>query len=232
MKRAVFVEGLAEQIFVREFLIKYFDFDGTKLRLECVILNAGKFDTAPYNYGSKDAENYFLVINSQGDNKAFTSMLNRVDGLVGAGFDYVMCLRDMFCQNYKKMSPHFVSTEINQKFISVALDFIGSKKNANKMCVCFAIMEVEAWMLALVEKWKGNIPDDVVKKYIELDNIEQILHPTEVIKKITSGSNKPYDKHEDQVNSILGNISRDDFMGLYKSNRCPSFNLFIDRLLS
>lgn len=231
MKRAVFVEGLAEQIFVREFLIRYFDFDGNRIRLECVILNSGQFEDRPYPFGIESADNYFLLINSQGDNKAFTSMLNRVDGFIESGYDYVICLRDMFCKNYKSVSPHSVSAEINQKFISAASDTIGSKTNADKMCVCFAIMEVEAWMLALVDKWKGNISDDVVDQCLATDDIEQILHPTEVIKKITSESNKPYDKHEDQVNSILSCISKEDFMELYKSNRCPSFNLFIDRLL-
>ena len=40
-KVALFVEGLAEQVFVRDFLIKWYDWDGSKVGLTCYKLHAG-----------------------------------------------------------------------------------------------------------------------------------------------------------------------------------------------
>lgn len=92
-------------------------------------------------------------------------------------------------------------------------------------------MEVETWMLALLDKWKGNISnEDILQYFNPEEKLEEIYHPAEVVKAITGISGTPYDKHASQVNSIMTNIEWNDYNDLYQSNRCPSFNSFIDDL--
>ncbi len=58
-KVAVFVEGQAEQIFVRDLL--FYLFDPAKFSFECLRLHAKQLEDVPYSYGSEDAEVYFRL---------------------------------------------------------------------------------------------------------------------------------------------------------------------------
>lgn len=79
--------------------------------------------------------------------------------------------------------------------------------------ICFAIMEVEAWILAM----KGCVDN----------NVEEIFHPAEILKKEIQG----YDKHGNQIESLVSTWGKDDFIELYTSGQCPSFNQFIELLI-
>lgn len=60
-KVAVFVEGQAELILVRELLLKMYDYQD--IGINCYNLICDNLDEAPYQYGDKMAHNYYMLVN-------------------------------------------------------------------------------------------------------------------------------------------------------------------------
>ena len=231
-KSALFVEGQAEQIFVRELLLRRFNWMSSSIGIRCYQLIADQFESAEYDYGDDDAEHFYQLINVGNDNKVLSAMFTRANRMYDIGFERIIGLRDMYSLSYRELSPNKVNQELNQQFIEISQKQIIDKGFNGKMELHFAIMEVEAWMLALLDKWKGEIKDEDIRNYFDKKtNIESIYHPFVIIKKITTHTGNPYEKHKEQVNSIISGISWDDFQNLYHSNRCPSFNRFLDSIL-
>lgn len=229
-KTVLFVEGQAEQIFIREMLLRRFAYDANLLQICCLQLVAEKLQPAEYDYGNEDATNYFLIINAGNDNKVLSAILRRYGGFIAQGYHAVIGLRDMYSKFYRELSPSVVDPEVNQDIITSAYKQI-EEAGMSKAKICFAIMEVETWMLALIDKWKGTISDADIKEYFNADGfLEEIYHPAEIVKAITGISGVSYDKHSSQVNSIMANVGWEDYLALYNSNRCPSFNTFVDSL--
>lgn len=234
-KVAVFVEGQAEQIFVREFLLRWYEFDTSKIGIKCLQLISEKSVPAEYDFGNEQSEDYYQIINVGGDNKTLSAMLKRSQGIINAGYQLIIGLRDMYSKTYRELSPNIVSAEINEGFIHEAELQINKSASAAKMKVHFAIMEVEAWILALLDKWiDPNVSQEQLMKVFDINcNLEtEIYHPAAKVAEITAiNGGTPYDKHKGQVNSIFSKIDRNSYDALYLSHRVPSFNTFIDSLL-
>ena len=229
-KIVLFVEGQAEQIFIREMLLRRYDYDANNLSIRCLRLVAEKLESAEFDYGNEDTHNHFLIINAGNDNKVLSAMLHRHAGLIAKGYQMIIGLRDMYSRFYREQSPAVVDSKLNQEIISAARQQI-QEANVSNVKIHFAIMEVETWMLALLDKWKGDISDvDILQYFNPEGKLEEIFHPFEVVKSISSIGGTPYDKHASQVNSIMANIGWEDYKDLYESNRCPSFNAFVDDL--
>lgn len=228
-KIVLFVEGQAEQIFIREMLLRRYVYDAKIVCIRCLQLIAEQLKFAEFDYGNEDAPNYYMIINAGGDNKVLSAMLRRHAGLISNGYQMIIGLRDMYSRFYREQSP-VVDHELNKEILLSARHQIEEAKISN-VIIHFAIMEVETWMLALLDKWKGNISnEDILQYFNPEEKLEEIYHPAEVVKAITGISGTPYDKHASQVNSIMTNIEWNDYNDLYQSNRCPSFNSFIDDL--
>lgn len=211
-------------------LLRCFAYDADLLNICCLQLNAERFQSAEYDYGNEDATNYFLIINAGNDNKVLSVILRRYAGFIAQGYQAVIGLRDMYSRIYRELSPSVVDAKVNQEIITTVYKQL-EEAGMSRAKVCFAIMEVETWMLALIDKWSGTITEADIKKYFNPNgSLEDIYHPTEIVKAITSTSGITYDKHSSQVNSIMANIGWEDYLMLYNSNRCPSFNTFADSL--
>lgn len=207
-KSALFVEGQAEQIFVRELLLRRFNWMSSSIGIRCYQLIAEQFESAEYDYGDDDAEHFYQLINVGNDNKVLSAMFTRANRMYDIGFERIIGLRDMYSHSYRELSPYKVSQELNQQFIDISQKQIKDKGFYGKMELHFAIMEVEAWMLALLDKWKGDLKDDDILNYFDKKtNIESIYHPFVVIKSITTLAGNPYEKHKEQVNSIISGVS-------------------------
>ena len=234
-KVALFVEGQAEQIFVREFLLRWYDYDTNRLGINCLKLVAESLSQAEYDYGNEESEDYYQIINAGNDNKTLSAMLRRAKGLVGAGYEWIVGLRDMYSETYREESPGVISQEVNRMFIDGANDQIAQSEYAGQMKFHFAIMEVEAWMLALLEKWldPSVTREQLATVFDPQCNLEtDVYHPAEKVTEITAlGGGRPYDKHKGEVNAIFSSIAKEDYQTLYDSGRCPSFNAFVDSLL-
>lgn len=232
-KCVVFVEGQAEQIFVREMLLRRFCWDATQMCVRCYKLNAEQLESAEYDYGEDNAPHVFQLINAGGDNKVLSAMIARADGMKSAGFEMIVGLRDMYSKAYRELSANAVSEDLNREFIEAAEETIEGAGLSDCMKIHFAIMEVETWMLALLDKWKGELAEEDIALYFDSESsMETIFHPAVVMKDVTTLLGDPYEKHKDQVNAIMASVEWTDYWELYESNRCPSFNSFLDTLLN
>lgn len=227
-KVALFVEGLAEQVFVRDFLIKWYDWDSTKIGLTCYMLHAGKEHDAPYPHGTVESENFFQIFNVGNDNSVLSVMLDRADRLHNAGYSLIVGLRDMFNNLYhkntfQKNNERVIDPEINKRFIQSAKDEIEASSKPLELQMHYAIMEVEAWLLGM-------------PGFIELlsdvnDPETEIYHPAEKLKELMAEMGSDYNKHSKDIESIMGNLKKEDYLALYESGRCQSFRKFVDALV-
>ena len=71
-KVAVFVEGQAELILVRELLLKMYDYQN--IGIDCYNLICDNLDEAPYKYGNMEANNYYMIVNVGNDNSVLSKM--------------------------------------------------------------------------------------------------------------------------------------------------------------
>jgi hypothetical protein len=87
-KIAIFVEGQAELIFVREYLLKRFDY---QISLLCQkLLYNERFDNVDYSIENPDATFHFTVIDVGGD----TSVLKNIQDLIEL-LDCEICFRQI-----------------------------------------------------------------------------------------------------------------------------------------
>lgn len=227
-KVALFVEGLAEQVFVRDFLIKWYDWDINKVGLACYKLHAGNEYEAPYQHGTVDSEIYFQIFNVGNDSSVLSVMLDRADRLHNAGYSLVVGLRDMFSKVYhqktfQKNNERIIDPELNERFIQSAKEEIEASSKPLKLQMHYAIMEVEAWLLGM-PKFMEHLQDIN-------DPETDIYHPAEKLKELMEAMGSGYDKHSKDIEGIIGNLDKKDYLALYESGRCQSFRKFVDALV-
>lgn len=237
MKKAIFVEGQSEMIFVSDFLVKIFDHDWNRLHLSCLELIADNVQPVsdPF-WGDNNSECHYLILNCGNDNSVTSIMRKRMVGMSNKGFVQFIGLRDVYGDIYKKK---------NHNHRSVNFDIIKEMHDTQSLCIkCedinsqlhFAVMEFEAWMLGLIEVFINNRTKEIdsIIQDVGFDfrvNIENIYHPSSIIKKIYSSFGEKYDKQQHDIRSFLSSINKNDYINLINSNKCPSFNYFVSSLL-
>jgi len=118
VKTAVFVEGQTELIFVREFLLRYFDYQD--IRLECFsLITEGNMSHAPYDFPFQDAKFYFQIINVGNDRAVLSNLLKREKHIWESGFQRIIGLRDMYSEEYRKLAnSRDIVASISAQFIT------------------------------------------------------------------------------------------------------------------
>ena len=143
-KVAIFVEGQSELIFTREFLIKYFEY--YDVRVVCYKLLSDSLQDTEYPFGVESASNYFQIIDVGNDKRVLSEMNKRKKLMLERGFSRIIGLRDMYSEEYNTaVQNRAIKEEENQKFIAGARAQIEEEN----IYFCFAIMEMEAWILGL-----------------------------------------------------------------------------------
>lgn len=233
-KIAIYVEGNTELIFVREYICKRFEYQN--IDVQCRKRQFGRFDEAPYSIPNAEANFHFRITDSGNDAKVLDDMLEDEEYLQNLGYEKIVGLRDMFSEDYKKVvkQPPRIEPAINQRFIETAAKRITNNAlQADKLKLCFAIMEVEAWLVGIPALWQkqglsNQQMDEVLgKNHESIDPEITFFHPARQVETLLSKVNKSYDKHDKEVNSFLGNIEKEDFEQLEKSSKCASFSHFV-----
>lgn len=234
MKYAAYVEGRAEMLLVADILRKYSNYNQEQVGFQCITLVATDSQPVPYPIqGDESAEYYYQIVNVNNDSLVVSKMKRDIPRLIDSGFEVIVGLRDVYSSDYCSLCHR---QDIDRNLIehlhrvqSEQIHYDGARTGLH-----FAIMEFEAWMLALLDNYltsKGVDPNDAFEA-VGLDHDEDfentVFHPSNVVKKILPD----YGKHDKNYLSFLSSLGVSDYEALRHSGRCASFNLFMDSLLN
>ena len=218
-KVALFVKGQAESIFIRDFLLKWYEYDADELGFECFTLVSNDLYPTNYVWGSKNSANYYQIINVNNDNAVIGRIVENSSQLIKRGFELIVGLRDMYSPQYRTLAKdHRIHQELNEKFIESSNKVVTECPYPCHISIHFAIMEVEAWMIGLM-------------KFVDDDPETTVFHPAHLLDSFLKQKGRRYDKKEGEVESICGLFAKEDYIKLMESGKCLSFKKFVGSLL-
>ena len=231
-KIAIFVEGQTELIFIREYLLKMYDYQNVWIECYSLFVDS-EFIPVEYPFINKTAQNYYQVINVGNDNAVLSRILKREQYMWNIGFEKIFGIRDMYSKGYReKVKDATISDSINLQFIESARNVIQERaKKPQNIYFHFAIMEVEAWILGM-SKCFINLHEDLHFEYIYkqlgfnlaiIDPENTFFHPATIVEAIYGLVGKTYSKSKDDINAILSYLVKEDFLALVESGKCLSF---------
>lgn len=235
---AIFAEGQSELIFVRCFLPLILGWD--KISFECFKLRADEMNRAPFPHRNKHAEVHFFIVNVGNDEKVLSAVKDREEGLIQKGYEKVIALRDMYCEAYCKRAGTRINDAITVEFINGAQETIGNMSDPNKIKMCFAIMEFEAWFLGMYSIFERVEPTLTVA-YIEenlgfdlsvIDPQVEFFKPADKVSNILGLVGREYLKSGHDIESICSKMEIADFSKAFENGRCSSFKDFCDQVLN
>ena len=237
MKVAIYVEGITEAGFVYQLIGEKYKWNWTDFRLECLHLDPEKAVDDLRDYGDKNSENYYLIYDSCSDGSVSSDMLQRFEGHRQNGYDKVVGLRDVFSDRYFDIYGRNTIKQNVDRFIKDMQDALLEYDNSGFVNLRFAIMETEAWLLAmsdvfskidkridaqwLLDKVAINIADDPENAYV---------HPFGNLEDIYKTVSRTYSKHWQEIKEIVFKLKWNDFDKLYQSGKCNSFRVFFDTI--
>lgn len=245
MKIAVYVEGHAELIFVRELLCKWFGYDAAQIGFRCYHLR----DKVPpgvstdYAYGGTESAYFYEIVNVGTDVSVISQAIKNAPRYKNLGYDRVVALRDMYCDVYHVAAynagcPRTINENLNNRFVEGAEKSVRDKGFDGFLSVNFAIMEVEAWLLGMgwyLEQENSRLTQNYLLGKLafdlECDQEQTEYHPANRLDCIYRHIGSQYGKHQDEIYSIMSKLGKEDFMLLLDLPKCGSFNRFISNLI-
>lgn len=226
MKKVVYLEGITELVFVYRLICTHYDYDVTRVQVHCINLDPNSKFELPAHYGIQEAPDYFQLICASGDSGVISQMRERYEGHIEAGYEVVVGLKDVFGKEYTQLAGHKLDTEKVKRIISIQHRVFAEE---SRVKLCFAIMEVEAWVLGMTGFLSREYPQ--MKLNNEVDPEMTYVHPYKDIHMAFSSIGVPFEKHWGDIISVFNRIQKADFDQLYASDYCASFNSFFDVLL-
>jgi len=148
-KVAIFTEGQTELIFIRYLTGMELGWD--KISVRCISLTRNKSTLAGLNYENPHADVLFQIIDVGNDERVLSKIKEQEEHLLKSGFVKILGLRDMYSESYLKRAGKKVVPDVINQFIEIAKHIVQKMSSPDKVILHFAIMEVEAWFLAM---WK------------------------------------------------------------------------------
>ncbi|MHC9542467.1 MAG: hypothetical protein AB9903_23410 [Vulcanimicrobiota bacterium] len=248
-KIAIFVEGQAEQIFVRYLLINTIEI--SKLYFECLKLHANRVHQVPFTFGDPSAEFHFQILDVGGDEKVMSVIKDDSARYINTGFDQIIGLRDMYSKAYRKLAKPVdkepitnddelktIDNDLVNKFIDGAQTTIEQMEYKEKIKVIFAVMEIEAWFLLMHKVFERidscltvqNIKEKLGYDLSEIDPEAAFVHPSKNVNEIHQLCNMSYDKHRSDVERILDKIEEEDIIKALDCDKCKKFKEFFEEI--
>lgn len=237
MKYAVYVEGKAEMYFVADILTKYSNYDPAVIGFKCINLYSDTYEYVRYPIqGDESSRNYYQIVNVNNDKRLISKLKKDIPNLNKQGYEIIIGLRDVYSEDYKVLcNEHRVDMGVIAKMHDIQYEQIRFK--GIDVRLHYAIMEYEAWMMALIDKFltiKGGNPPKIFETAnvdYNSDYEQTVFHPYTKVQQIYEAVNSSYDKHEEDQLSFLSYLTIDDYQCLRTSGRCSSFCSFLDGLL-
>ena len=200
MKTAIFVEGQTELVFVREYLLKEFDYQN--IAIECYTLfTDSNFHPTEYAFPNNTATYHFQIINVGNDNAVVSRILRREKYLWNAGFSRIIGLRDMYSKSYRETVKEVgvIDVDLNEEFKrSTKEQIVNSAEKPSQIDFTFAIMEAESWVLGFhncFEKINPLLTVRHIEEHLGF-NLEEInpettfFHPAKIMEQIYDLANE------------------------------------------
>lgn len=237
-KIAIFTEGQTESIFVRHLLLNIVD--ASKMCLECIELLKHIKTEKTFSHQCPEPEVYFLIVDAHGDAGVVSAIKEREGELLSSssGYEKIIGLRDLYCRVYKELSPGKIDDEVSSKIIEGISRTISFMVNHKQIEVFYAVMEIEAWFLAmyrLMEKINALLTIEYIHQQLKYD-IKKIdpqisfYKPSKELRKVLELCNINYDKKKDGVESIISKISVEDYKDAVEGNRTENFGIFYNEI--
>ena len=222
-KLAFFVEGLTEQIFIKNLFV---EIAGIKnITIEETSYTGKKGDTSLLkvlaNSKTNNTKYYILIVDCQADNKVQSAIIDNHPSLVKENYSKVLGLKDIYPKTYsdlpllEKGAKYGVPTKIPTD-------------------VLLAVAEVEAWFLAEhfhFQKIDSRLTLKTIKANFGHDlntvDVEKILHPALELDNIYKHVGKRYKK---QKNNLSRTIAALDFNNLYFN--LPNRVVYLKKLIT
>lgn len=225
-KIAIYVEGQTEQILLNQFILVWWSF--SDIRIDNIKLKNDLKNPLP-NYNSGNGHKiHFVIINIEGMGHLSSAISQRAEKQIANGFE-IIGLRDLDFDNFIFSNDQ---TELVQKF-KFALKIAGCKHSEN-IELYFAIVTIEAWMLAFqeaVSSW-AEVSEKEVLNTIESKNckLEQIRSPSTLLAHIGKKRGKDHKTYHETM-SFASKIDREMIEKVYRAEQVPSFNKFWEKLI-
>jgi hypothetical protein len=233
----IFTEGQTELIFI--FYLVGIEFGWEKISIRCISLGGNKSNIAGLNLINPNADVLFQIIDV-GNDEVLSAIKDREEKLLKSGFNKIFGLRDMYSEKYLEQAGRKIAVAVINRFIENASDAIQKMSSPDKIFFHFAIMEVEAWFLAM---WPvlGRLNNILTVQYIEeklkfrIDQVDpqtQFVHPALEVERILELIGRKYDKTRGDVELICKKIEHGDIQAILANNRCQSFQAFYKDIIS
>ena len=237
MKIAIYVEGVTEACFVYQLIGEHYDWNWNSFRLECLNLDPKEASGDLRDYGVDDASDYYLIYDSCSESAVSSDIKDRIQRHVEEGYDKVIGLRDVYGGIYRALYPRQFNEESIASFIKDMRDALSTYDLKGLTRLCFAIMEIEAWLLAMSDVFQridprldANWLNEKVGVDVNADPENTFLHPYSNFEEIYKSIARPYGKHWTAIKELIFKIKKEDFDSLYKSGKCNSYREFHDTL--
>ena len=237
MKVAIYVEGITEAGFVYQLIkTKYHDI-WTDFRLECLNLDPASAIDDLWGFGDENSRDYFLIFDSCSHDAVSSDILSRFENHRQNGFDKVVGLRDVYSDRYFDLYGRNTDRQNIESFITDMQNTIQEFDNSGFIQLRFAIMETEAWLLAMSDVFSRIDPQINAQWLLEKISFDvaddpetSIVHPYSKLEEIYTSIAKTYSKHWREIKEIIFKLTWDDFDKLYHSGKCNSFREFYDTI--
>lgn len=227
-KRASFVEGQTEQLFVERLVLEVAGvkhvhverrqaFGGRRHERRVRVLEA--------NAPASNAKWFVLIVDCSADSRVKSDIIDQYSSLAAKGFTSVIGIRDVF--------PKIGRADIQKLRDGLKL---GVKTKPIEVLFVLGVMEVEAWFISEYthfERVDSRLSLDAIKGAVGFDprsdDIQLRDNPAEDLNAIYNLAGKAYDKRRDRVERTLGAL---DFATVYVevAARLPDLTAFVQRL--
>lgn len=239
MRVAIYVEGITEASFVYQLIGERYQWDWTMVRIECLNLDPQDAANDLRNIGLDTSPDYYLIYDSCSDTAVVSDIRDRFQSHKEEGFDKVVGLRDIYSESYIELYGRQLNPQSIAVFIKDIQEPFGELDNSGLIRVRFAVMEIEAWMLALSGVFKKidqrlDANGLLTMAGIDINNDPQTtyFHPFAKIEDIFRSIGKNYSKHWREIKTFVFKVKQADIDSLYNSGQCQSFKDFYDAVFN
>ncbi len=227
-KLAIFVEGLTEQILVRQLLQTVLGQNriaiqtvkitgGHNVRMSLTVMRAAHVE--------RQTDYYIMVYDCGGETNVKGYLMAHRDKLVSSGYTMILGLRDVY--------PNFRREDV-PKLIRGLNHRLPQKKATTH--IYLAVMETEAWFLGEykhLKKLNGKLTPQYIEKRLgfnpRTENMEDRDHPSADIKAAYQLVGHDYTKKRDRLNAVVRKLDFNHFTHEL-ARKMPSLGTFIEGL--